>query len=152
MQICSAHAYDADALARIRREAILALAGAILSVEQVAHWANSAAADRCARAIRDHAVWIAIDGVPIGWVEVDGDHIAALYVAPAWARRGVGSALLAHAETAIRNAGYVAARLAASPNALGFYLRRGYIGDGVPDATGAYPLRKPLAAVGRTTA
>jgi putative acetyltransferase len=148
MQICCAQAGDQNALAQIRREAILALAGRTLSLEQAAHWANSAAADRCVRAIREHAVWVAIDGAPIGWVEVDRDHVAALYVAPAWARRGVGSALLAYAESAIRNGGYAVARLEAGPNALGYYLRRGYIRDGLPDATDAYPLRKTLAAVG----
>jgi GNAT superfamily N-acetyltransferase len=147
MQIRNAHANDQDALAQIRREAILALAGRTLSLEQAAHWANSAAADRCVRAIREHVVWVAIDGAPIGWVEVDQDRIAALYVAPAWARRGVGLALLAYAESAIRNAGYAVARLEASPNALGYYLPRGYMRDGLPDATGAYPLRKTLTAV-----
>lgn len=152
MQIRHAQADDDEALARIRREAILVLAGATLSVEQAARWAASAAADRCARAIREHAVWVAVEGAALGWVEVNREHIVALYVAPPSARRGVGTALLAHAETAIRNAGYTSARLGASPNALDYYLRRGYEHAGALDDSGAYPLRKSLVAVGWPTA
>jgi GNAT superfamily N-acetyltransferase len=100
-----------------------------------------------ARAIRDHDVWVAVEGVAIGWVEVDRDRIAALYVSPSCSRRGVGSALLGRAETDIRSAGYATACLESSQNALDFYLRRGYRRCGPPDADGAWPLRKDLAAV-----
>lgn len=147
MDIRQAHATDDEALALIRRAAILTLAGATLTLDQATRWAASAAADRCARAIREHAVWVAVEDAVLGWVEVDGNHIAALYVAPHAARRGIGTALLAHAETAIRNGGYALARLGASPNALGWYLRRGYTRAGEPDATGAYPVQKNLVAV-----
>ena len=78
--------------------------------------------------------------------------VAALYVAPSCARRGVGPALLARAETAIRSAGYTIARLEFCQNALAFYLRRGYCRCGSPDANGAWPLSKDLAAVGPSQA
>lgn len=83
----------------------------------------------------------------MGWVEVDRDRIAALYVSPSCARRGVGSILLTFAETSIRSSGYTTARLESSPNALDYYLRRGYLRCGPPDSDGAWPLRKDLAAV-----
>src|SRR5262249_55719382 len=101
MQIRRAQATDEEALASIRRNAILVLAAPAMSMEQAEQWAARAVADRIVRAIRDHAVWVAVDGAAIGWVEVDRDCVAALYVAPSCARRGVGSALLAHAETSI---------------------------------------------------
>jgi GNAT superfamily N-acetyltransferase len=148
MQIRRAEAADEEALASIRRRAILALAVPVMSMEQAETWATRAAADRIARAIRDHDVWVAVEGAASGWVEVDQDRVAALYVSPSCARRGVGSALLALAETSIRSAGYATARLDASQNALDFYLRRGYLQCGPPDADGAWPLRKELAAVG----
>jgi putative acetyltransferase len=148
MQIRRAEAADEEALASIRRSAILTLAVPAMSREQAEKWAARAAADRMARAIRDHDVWVAVDGVAIGWVEVGRDRIAALYVSPSCARRGVGSALLALAETSIRSSGYATACLESSPNALAFYLRRGYLRCGPPDADGAWPLRKALAAVG----
>jgi GNAT superfamily N-acetyltransferase len=121
-------------------------------MEQAEEWATRAAADRIARAIRDHDVWVAMEGAAIGWVEVDRDRVAALYVSPSCARRGVGSALLARAEASMRNAGYATARLESSQNALAFYLQRGYRRCGPPDAHGAWPLRKNLTAVGLTTA
>ena len=147
MQIRRAEAADEEALASIRRRAILALAVPAMSMEQAETWATRAAGDRMARAIRDHDVWVAVDGVAIGWVEVDRDRVAALYVSPSCSRRGVGSVLLARAETSIRSSGYATARLESSQNALDFYLRRGYRRCGPPDADGSWPLRKDLAAV-----
>ena len=148
MQIRRAEAGDEEALARIRRSAILALAVPAMSIEQAEKWATRAAADRIVRAIRDHDVWVAVDAAASGWVEVDRDRVAALYVLPSCAHRGVGSVLLARAEASIRNSGYAIARLESSQNALDFYLRRGYVRCGPPDADGAYPLRKDLTAVG----
>jgi putative acetyltransferase len=144
MQIRRVDASDEEALARIRRSAILALAVPAMSREQAEQWATRAPADRIARAMRDHDVWVAVDGAAIGWVEVDGDRVAALYVSPSCARRGIGSALLGQAENAIRSTGYTTTRLESSANALEFYFRRGYVRCGPPDADGAYPLRKDL--------
>ena len=147
MQIRRAKASDEGALAHIRRSAILGLAGPAMSIEQAEQWATRTAVDRIARAIRDHEVWVAVEGAAIGWVELDRDRVAALYVSPSRSHRGVGSALLARAETSILRSGYTTARLESSPNALDFYLRRSYRRCGPPDADGAYPLRKHLAAV-----
>jgi GNAT superfamily N-acetyltransferase len=151
MQIRRAEATDEEALARIRRSAILGLAVPALSMEQARHWAMRPAPDRTARAIRDHDVWVAVDGGALGWVEVDRDRVAALYVSTPCARHGVGSLLLARAEASIGNAGHAMARLESSPNALDFYLRRGYVRCGPPDADGAHPLRKDLTAAERDT-
>jgi putative acetyltransferase len=144
MQIRRADASDEEALAHIRRSAILTLAIPGMSMEQAETWALHTAADRIARAIWDHVVWVAVEGAALGWVEVDRDRVAALYVSPSRSRRGVGSALLARAETSILRSGYATARLESSQNALAFYLRRGYVRCGPPDAEGAYPLRKDL--------
>jgi len=146
IQTRRAEAADEDALANIRRNAILALAVPAMSMEQAERWAARAGADRIARAIQDHDVWVAEEGTTIGWVEVDRDRVAALYVSPSCTRRGVGSVLLALAEGSIRSAGYTAARLESSQNALNFYLRRGYVRCGPADADGAWPLSEDLAA------
>jgi len=147
MQIRHAEAADEDALATIRRRAIFVLAVQAMSREQAERWATRAAADRIARAIRDHDVWVAVDAEAIGWVEVDRDRLAALYVSPSHARRGVGSALLTRAELSIRSSGHATARLESSQNALDFYLRRGYRHCGPLDGDGAWPLRKDLDVV-----
>jgi GNAT superfamily N-acetyltransferase len=145
MRIRRAEAADEEALA-IRRRAILALAVPAMSREQAERWATRGAADRVARAMREHDVWVAVDGAAIGWVEVDRDRVAALYVSPSCCGRGVGSALLTFAETSIRSCGYSTARLESSPNALHYYLRRGYLRCGPAESDGAWPLRKDLAA------
>jgi predicted acetyltransferase/predicted N-acetyltransferase YhbS len=147
MQIRRAETADEEALASIRRRAILALAVPAMSREAAERWATRGAADRVARAMREHDVWVAVEGAAIGWVEVDRDRVAALYVSPSCARRGVGSALLTFAETSIRSSGYTTARLESSQNALDYYLRRGYLRCGPADSHGAWPLRKDLAAV-----
>jgi ribosomal protein S18 acetylase RimI-like enzyme len=97
-----------------------------MSMEQAEQWSARAAADR---------------------IEVDRDRVAALYVSPSCSLRGIGSALLARAETSIQSSGYATARLESSENALDFYLRRGFRRCGAPDANGAWPLHKELAAV-----
>jgi GNAT superfamily N-acetyltransferase len=145
IEIRRADASDHTALSAIRRRAILELAVAAMSTSQAEQWANRAAADRVAYAILHHAVWVAVQDGPIGWVEVDEDRVAALYVTPHSAGRGVGSRLLLHAEAAIRDGGHAAARLEASPNAATFYLHRGYLPGQARTADGALPLIKRLS-------
>ena len=140
-----AEATDEQALATIRRDAILALAVTALSSAEAEAWARQVTADRFRRAIHEHEVWVAVADSVIGWVEIESNTIAALYVAPLHAQQGVGSALLAHAEVAIWRAGYQTVQLDASSNALAFYLRRAYCRAGPPTADGAYPLCKELA-------
>jgi ribosomal protein S18 acetylase RimI-like enzyme len=144
-QVRRAEAADTEALVTIRRRAILALAVPVMPTEQAERWAARGTADRVAQAIREHDVWVAVEAAAIGWVEVDRDRVAALYVSPSCSRRGVGSALLTLAEASIRSAGYTTARLESSPNALDYYLRRGYLRCGPADSVGALPLRKDLA-------
>src|SRR5256885_11857879 len=131
-------------LSAIRRSAILELSVAAMSPSQAEQWANQAAADRVTQAIQHHAVWVAVQEVPIGWVEVDEDRVAALYVAPHCCGRGVGSGLLLRAEAAIRDGGYAAAHLHTNANAETFYLDRSYIPSGAGPADGALSLSKRL--------
>jgi len=126
IEIRRAEPGDEVALCTIRRSAILELTAETMSPSQALLWANGAAPDRVAQAIARHAVWVAIETVQVGWVEVDEDRVAGLYVAPHSAGRGIGLLLLRHAEAAILDGGYTAAWLETSPNALNFYLRSGY--------------------------
>jgi putative acetyltransferase len=148
IEIRRADPSDHAALSAIRRSAILELAVAAMSTSQAEQWADRAAADRVAHAVLHHAVWVAVQDVPIGWVEVDEDRVAALYVAPHCAGRGVGSRLLLRAEAAIRDGGHATARLEASPNAATFYLHRGYLPSEARTADGALPLSKCLSQHG----
>lgn len=137
---------DHESLAGIRRRAILEIAVPTMSPEEAETWANRPAADRVLRAILEHDVWVAFDGEPVGWVEVAGDRIAALYVSPDCCRRGVGSRLLLEAEKTIRDRGHAESHLETSPNAERFYLARGYRPCGPRTLDGALPMFKRLIA------
>jgi GNAT superfamily N-acetyltransferase len=146
MQIRRAATTDEEVLVEIRREAILALAVPILAEEEAEAWAMQVPEDRIGRALREHEVWVAEDKMVIGWVEIDQDRIAGLYVSPDYASRGVGSTLLVFAESSISRCGHRVVQLEASRNALNFYLRRGYVQWGLPNSEEAYPLYKELSA------
>ncbi len=137
-----ADSVDAESLDAVRRSSILGLSAPSISNEEAERWAGGAGADRITRAIREHSVWVAVREAAFGWIEVDCDRVNALYVAPEFARRGVGSALLCVAETSIQRAGYAAARLLASRNALDFYLHRGYLRSGPVLSDGSHPMTK----------
>lgn len=71
------------------------------------------------------------DGLPVGWGarEHKDDFVSDLWVAPGAQGGGIGSALIAGLEAAIRKAGYPTARLetlAANEAAIRFYRRHGY--------------------------
>jgi putative acetyltransferase len=146
MDMRRAEISDLEALETVRRDAILGLAAAAMPVEAAAEWAAGGAADRIAQAIREYEVWVAVDDAVIGWVEVRQDRVAALYVSPLFSGRGVGSSLLCLAEQIIAAAGYATARLEASQNALGFYLRKGYLQSGPRLPDGSSPMTKRAAA------
>lgn len=148
MNIRRAISSDEAVLAKIRREAILAIAVSAMSQEAVVSWATQVASDRFTRAIQEHDTWVAEqEGNAIGWVEVNRDRLASLYVSPSFASRGVGSNLLACAERLVHTAGYKVVRLEASPNALSFYVKRGYICYGPQRRDGAWPMNKELNLV-----
>jgi N-acetylglutamate synthase-like GNAT family acetyltransferase len=56
----------------------------------------------------------------------DAAKIRAIFVAPQWARRGVGSMLLKEAENAARAAGFHRLEMGATLTGVPVYLRRGY--------------------------
>jgi GNAT superfamily N-acetyltransferase len=56
----------------------------------------------------------------------DAAKIRAFFVHPAWARRGLGSQLLAHCEQAARAAGFRRCEMAATLTGVPLYLARGY--------------------------
>jgi putative acetyltransferase len=136
---------DIHDLASVRHNAIVKLAVSAMSESRAIGWADSGDERRVARAIDEHEVWVAVDGKRcVGWVEIAGDRIEGLYVCPDLAQQGIGSSLMQYAEKRIGSAGFGTARLDASPNAEGFYRRRGY--EAKPPASDAgLPMRKRLA-------
>lgn len=80
--------------------------------------------------------------VVVGWVEVKGEKVKGLYVDPSFSRSGVGSLLMAYAESAIQGQGAVTVHLDASPNAVPFYARLGYKVAGNPKPDSSVPMVK----------
>lgn len=137
---------DAAALHALRRDAILALAAAAMGPEDAAAWAHRPTQADIAARLGRLEFWVAErEGCILGWGAIDGDRLEGLYTAPAAAGTGVGGALLARLEGLIRARGFAAARLMASPNAAGFYARRGYRRTGPPDPALGLPMAKPFA-------
>ncbi len=88
-------------------------------------------------------LWLALDddGLPVGFLVMDGSEIDALFVDPDFHGRGFGTRLLDHALAIAPNATVDASEQAT--NALPFYLRRGFrvVGRSETDPHGRpYPL------------
>ncbi len=127
LAIRSAQSSDVDALLAIRYEAILTLANEKYGWEAAKEWAQGGTVMRVQRAIAEDQIFVAIvNETPAGWVQFTGNEVQALYVQPAQAQQGIGSALLTYAEEKICVAGYRTITLDASWNAEEFYMRRGY--------------------------
>ena len=147
LRIRSAKPADADELLAVRHDAIMGLAPEY-GHEVAARWANKTHAnhDRAAAAIANNGVWVIEFGSKLaGWVEVRGATVESLYVRAATSGRGIGSSLLNYAERQIEDAGASSVYLDASPNAEGFYARRGYRRIGENKANNSIPMMKSLA-------
>lgn len=74
--------------------------------------------------------WVAEhSGKPVGFVHWDADFVNALHVLTSFARRGIGSRLMDHAEVEITKTGFTAARLETdtfNTRSRAFYEARGY--------------------------
>ena len=134
---------DAPRLFEVRRRSILELAPPGMSVAAAQAWAGQLALAGMERKLRELEIWIAErEGVVAGWGGIRGDTLEALYTAPEYVGQGVGAALLEWLEALMRGRGIDAVHAEASPNALGFYLRRGYRVTGPQTPVGAWPITR----------
>lgn len=90
-------------------------------------------------------IWVAeTDGRPVGFMGMDGDMIVALFVSPESMGKGVGTMLLNHAKVLRGPAAILKLDVnEQNPNALAFYLSRGFrrIGRSEVDTEGRpFPL------------
>jgi putative acetyltransferase len=128
-----ATAADVPALAVLYRDTALALGPQVYTPAQVAAWARSTDdAERFARYILDADTWVADgdDGLPAGFCGVavhDGvGEVHSLYVRATLTRRGLGSALLAHALAQARAAGATRFEAWATPFSKPVFQRAGF--------------------------
>jgi GNAT superfamily N-acetyltransferase len=137
---------DLDKIYTIRRDAILGIRSHT-DVGALQVWAEMRRPDYFADRIAQGQVVVAnAASDDTGWGSSAEEWITGLYVRSAWSGRGVGRTIMAMLESAIAQRGYTCAKLAASPNAIGFYGKLAYIIAGRPDAEGAVPMRKSFQA------
>ena len=121
---------DAAAILRVHRDSILALGTETYSSAEVESWAAGLVAERYVEAMNEGGetfiVAAAPDGALAGFCSLKDDEVKGLSVAPEWARRGVGSALMRQAEATISAGGHRLIRIVASLSGQAFYESRGY--------------------------
>lgn len=121
---------DAPAILKVHRDSILALGIASYSIAEVESWAAGLVAERYVAAMSEGGetfiVAAAADGALAAFCSFKGDEVKGLYVAPEWARQGVGSALLRQVEATIAVGGHRLIRMDASLSGQAFYERHGY--------------------------
>ncbi len=114
-------ARDAERLAAVRRVVFIDEQGVPEALEWDEHDATAL-----------HLLATAIDGTPIGCARLLPDgHVGRMAVLPAWRGHGVGRSLLAAILNSARMQGHAELRLSAQTHAAGFYLRAGFITQGV---------------------
>jgi putative acetyltransferase len=116
---------------RVHRASILALGRNAYSREETESWAAGLVPEGYGRAMTEGGeIFLlaeAAGGQIIAFCSYRADEIAGLFVDPAWARRGVGRALLERAEAAIAAAGHGKIRVGASLTGRPFYEAQGYV-------------------------
>lgn len=136
---------DAGRLHCIRRRSILALAPPLMAANEAEVWAAKLSLAGMEQKLRDLEIWVAeLDRIVAGWGAIRGGYLEGLYTAPEFAGRGVGGDLLDMLERLMRGRGIAAVEAEASPNALAFYVRRGYRENGPQAGNGAWPITKTL--------
>ncbi|MCL2656874.1 MAG: GNAT family N-acetyltransferase [Betaproteobacteria bacterium] len=101
-------AADTDTLAGIFRAAVRVTGAAAYDIAQIAAWASSADTPAFANGLSlGHCIVAERDGAIVGFGQLYPplDHVHLLYVAPAFARQGIASALLERLEAVAIKAG-----------------------------------------------
>lgn len=139
MELRDATPGDADAIRRVHEASIRGLGPDAYDDRQVEAWAAGCATADYAASIGDAATEFVVaedEGSVVGFgslshdaddypIDVDAE-VTAVYVSPAVARQGVGTALLDELEARARSLGAERLVLTASRNAVPFYRRHGY--------------------------
>jgi putative acetyltransferase len=119
---------DAPSICLMHVASIRAHCGAHYTGTQIEAWAGPKRPEWYTRAMEaGEAIFVAESvGDIVGFAALDGADVKAVYVAPGWTGRGVGSALLTavEGEASARDAPEL--NLESSLNAVGFYIARGY--------------------------
>lgn len=120
---------DAEAIHAVRMAAIQGIEPNHYSLQELNDWCIQRSVTSYLQPIHDQVVLVAeFDGTVVGFAQLNPKlrEVQALYVHPAHARRGIGTALLNALEIYARSHGIAELYLDASLNAIEFYANAGY--------------------------
>jgi putative acetyltransferase len=145
VKVRSATPADAESIWKVHGESIRALCRDRYRPEEIAAWIAVRNPESYRVALKSRELFVAEEvGAIVGFGQLDPakGEVEACYVAPAATGGGVGSALLARMEDAVRRRGHAIVRLNATLNAESFYAARGYrrLGPAVHRVSGAVEL------------
>jgi putative acetyltransferase len=129
MIVRKAEPNDAEGICRVQSAAIRQLCASHYSPAEIEAWAGPPEPNWYRSAIGGRELFVAVEGdtiIGFGQLNLDTAEIDAIYVHPAAARRGVGSALLRRLEEVARQHDLASLHLAASLNSVPFYESSGF--------------------------
>jgi putative acetyltransferase len=124
---------DREGVHMVHVRAIREVCSRSYSASQIAAWACLLSPDSYVAVVREGFLVVAegADGIAgFGQLDQKSGEVEAVYVLPGLQGKGIGGALLRSLEDAARAAGLKKLHLSATLNAVSFYERSGYVGEG----------------------
>ncbi|WP_158941194.1 GNAT family N-acetyltransferase [Burkholderia sp. S171] len=122
---------DADAAWEIRRAAVMSECAAAYPLDQLEQWTGGTASRAFADAVEERFL-VATIGDQVagtGMIDLATGKIDAIFVHPAYMKRGIGTAMMRHLETLALSHGLQELKLDSTLNAAPFYRSLGFEGD-----------------------
>lgn len=123
---------DAQIAFDIRRQAIRHQCIGAYSEQQMLDWTKGSAEDGYDTLMHKHFYLVCIEGEPVATGMLDLEHceIGAIFIRPDFMHCGLGKRVLHFLEDMARDLGLTEVCLDATLNAVDFYRRCGYVGEG----------------------
>ena len=122
---------EADAAWEIRRAAVMSECAGAYSLDQLEQWTGGTTSRAFADAVEERLL-VAIVGDHVagtGMIGLATGKIDAIFVHPAYMKRGIGAAMMRHLESLARSEGLSELKLDSTLNAAPFYRVLGFEGD-----------------------
>ncbi|CAN7199725.1 GNAT family N-acetyltransferase [Caballeronia sp. LjRoot31] len=122
---------DADAAWDIRRAAVMNECAGAYPLDQLEEWTGGTTSAAFADAVEARFLVATIDEhvAGTGMINLATGKIDAIFVHPAYMKRGIGAAMMRHLETLARSEGLRELKLDSTLNAAAFYRALGFQGD-----------------------
>ncbi|HEV7833575.1 MAG TPA: GNAT family N-acetyltransferase [Caballeronia sp.] len=122
---------DADAAWEIRRAAVMSECVNVYPLDQLEQWTGGMASRAFADAVEERFLVATVDErvAGTGMIDLTTGKIDAIFVHPAYMKRGIGAAMMRHLETLARSQELAELKLDATLNAAPFYRSLGFEGE-----------------------